>query len=701
MTDAQFLDVYLDRFAGRSDTYALRLEYEKDGKTTAFYAPSTYDSSDPKKQGTVDWVRDVTKKIGSQEYGEKSAWAHLKGKQFIGIYPIHDDSTVKLFVLDFDGKTGDPWIEALRQKQTFQDEAGIRTYLERSRSGNGYHVWGFLEEPMDAGKVRRALAPFILSSEAYDRMFPNQDGVTEALPLGNLIALPLYGPGVKEGKGAFVVPGPSGEVIEVQDQKGYLARTELIPIDVMYKLYEDAPPAPSSAGNPTPRSGPAKEEEGIPGAYKVISQDYGCAWIRWHWDSPGEVTEPEWHALACQFAQLRHGRELFHRFSARDPVRYNASDTDAKFDHALEKNAPHTCEYIRENLHGPPCTCDTRFPDRVTHPYELANISVAELVESLEQGGRIQSGKIGLVQAVKWAQEVEQNPLMGRGLSYGIKTLDKHTGIRNGELIIIGARPGLGKSALGMSIAYNLAVSDTPVYFYSMEMTSEQLWRRALCCGSGVDHTKLLTGRLDKEDWKKVNNLIKDIENRKSFPFFIDDRTRDTDAIFDSVGELIFEHGPGPIIVDYIQLAKKRRGESTHEAVSRFAYDFKYMAKVLGVPVIALAQLNRSADDATADSTSYDSWLRSAGELEQAADVILFILGEKAPGVVERAIVFHKERHRGGGHRVMVDFDQTTQRWGEQGTYKTTASGRPVKPRMGPIRKSVLNDRSPLWDEAA
>ena len=95
--------------------------------------------------------------------------------------------------MDFDKDEAEARKQVARQQEIFLQEAGIPTYIERSRSGNGYHLWGFLEEPVNAGELRFALSPYIDNRDTYDRMFPNQDGTTESSPYGNLIALPLNG----------------------------------------------------------------------------------------------------------------------------------------------------------------------------------------------------------------------------------------------------------------------------------------------------------------------------------------------------------------------------------------------------------------------------------------------------------------------------------------------------------------------------
>jgi replicative DNA helicase len=256
-----------------------------------------------------------------------------------------------------------------------------------------------------------------------------------------------------------------------------------------------------------------------------------------------------------------------------------------------------------------------------------------------------------------------------------------------------------------ISVADDLAQRGIPSYCFSMEMGADQLGRRFLCRRAQIDHTRLLTGQLTREDWQAVQQVL---DSTAEYPVFIDDRTRDTQQLLDIAGEWIFEHGKGPIFIDYLQLAKKRKGESTYDAVSRAGYEYKWMSKLLDVPVVALTQLNRTADDATAESQTYDSWLRASGELEQAADVILFLLGEKTPNeVAERVMVVHKERHRGGGHRIDVEFNQPKMTFASSGTWlapraeAAAAQSLALPQLIQPARRSLMSDKNSWMEKLA
>lgn len=664
MKQAELIELYLKVFAGRPDVYAFRTEWsvEEDGvlQQKAAYIPSTYSGA---KETTQAKVRKIVKQVGSALYGEEAVRAHLYGEQFLGTYPLHDDSTVKWFALDFDGDTPEAaWDEAYTHYCILKHEAGIPCYIEVSRSGNGFHVWAFLEEPLDAGIVRRAVKSFVNKSEWFDRMFPNQNRITELLPLGNLIALPLFGPLVKEGKSCFINPDTREPY---ENQADFLASIERVPIAVLKELADNAPELPEER-DVKKREGAAGAD--LPGVLKVLDPRFGCEWVQWHITNPEEVGEPEWYALACNLAQLQGGRDAFHEIS-RLSIRYSPRDTDIKFDQAIEKNAPHTCEYIRDNLNGPSCECDKRFPGKVYHPFDLYKIKVFDLIKTVEGDGSTTHASEGLSAAYKWAQAVERDPRLGSGIPYGIGPIDEYTGFRPSTLNILAARPSIGKTALALDVAHRQADSNVPVYFFSLEMSKEQLWRRLLCRVAGVSATKMVKGQLSPAEWAKLSAAETDIRTRERYPFYVDDSNRDIRKIMERAWQLQEEHGPGIVIIDYLGLLDWYKGENEYAGNTRNSKESKLLAKALNCPVLMLHQFNRQGDDMGIGAECFDSWLRSTGQIEQDADVILYILGERGHGIKEREIVLQKERDREAGHRVMLEFNQSLMQFAPQGTW--------------------------------
>jgi len=226
-------------------------------------------------------------------------------------------------------------------------------------------------------------------------------------------------------------------------------------------------------------------------------------------------------------------------------------------------------------------------------------------------------------------------------------------------------------TAFSLDVAYRAADSNVPVYYFSLEMSREQLWRRLLCRAAGVSPTKLVKGELTPEDWAKIRATQADLRGRERFPFFVEDSTRDIRKIMDIAWRLKEEHGHGIVVIDYLGLLSWHKGEKEYDATTRNSKESKLLAKATGMPVLELVQLNRTGDDTSVGAEVSDSMLRSSGQIEQDADVILFMLGERGPGIKEREIVIQKERDREAGHRILMEFNPYLMQFGAQGAWFT------------------------------
>ncbi len=213
------------------------------------------------------------------------------------------------------------------------------------------------------------------------------------------------------------------------------------------------------------------------------------------------------------------------------------------------------------------------------------------------------------------------------GLATGFADLDRITsGLHPNELIIIAARPAMGKTAFALNMATKIAAnSDKAVAIFNLEMGAEQLANRMLSSAGQVDGTKMRTGRLEHEDWKKINEAISMLADTK---IYIDD----TPGI--TIGEIRAKcrrlasssDGLGIVIIDYLQLitgSEKFSGNRQQE-VSEISRSLKTMAMELGIPVVALAQLSRSVDGRE-DNRPVLSDLRESGSIEQDADIVAFL----------------------------------------------------------------------------
>lgn len=649
---SELVSHFYDRFSGRLETYALRVEFG--GDRGAAYLPSNHEKAQRQVQD-----------IGTAEFTEAVVRAHLEGRYLIGAYPIQADNKVQWFALDFDGKNGDPYKEALEQATTFVLEAGLKVYVERSQSGNGYHVWGFLDQPVEAHKLRHAIKRFIENTDTYDRMFPNQDNISDTRPLGNLIALPFSGMRQPNGNSTFVVRQGGGDPKPV-DMLTFMREIKSIPAAKIEELFEQA-------GKYEPQREHTVFEgnaEGMPDGYKVNHPVFGCEFIRWCYDNPSEVTEPLWYAAACNLAQLEDGRRIFHEMSSQDASRYDYAATEKKYDQAVRQNKPHSCEVIRDL--GGLCVCDQRFPGKVYHPFELAKLPLATLLDSvvLDDEQTTESIAEGMDSVIDWLYQVQEDPTIGRGLPTGVRSLDRHFGYRMGEITVDAARNSIGKTAWDLQQALHLSMDQgIPTKFFSLEMTARQLWTRALSPITEVTQTRMATGQLTASDWAKIKQAKEDV---KGVPFFVDDTTAHLDSIIESAGRFVGKHakdGKAVIFVDYLQIIPRLPKENEQDQIARSIQALKRLAKILNIHVVVLCQLNRGAEDATNDSRTSDAWLRGSGVIEFVADNIRIILGEKGPGIVQRTMTIHKQRNGEAGIRIDLHFNQPLMLFGDEGAW--------------------------------
>ncbi|MCA9733703.1 MAG: replicative DNA helicase [Deferribacteres bacterium] len=213
------------------------------------------------------------------------------------------------------------------------------------------------------------------------------------------------------------------------------------------------------------------------------------------------------------------------------------------------------------------------------------------------------------------------------GVPSGFHALDdKTSGFQNSDLVILAARPSMGKTALCLNMARNAAVDHgIGVGIFSLEMASYQLALRLLTAEAKVDAHLVRTGKLPKDDWKRLSIAAGRLSNAK---IFIDDTPGISILeIRAKARRLMAEHRIGMIIVDYLQLVHGPNSESRQQEISRISQSLKALAKELNIPVIALSQLSRAVESRT-DKRPMLSDLRESGAIEQDADVVMFVYRE-------------------------------------------------------------------------
>ena len=250
--------------------------------------------------------------------------------------------------------------------------------------------------------------------------------------------------------------------------------------------------------------------------------------------------------------------------------------------------------------------------------------------------------------------ELQQYKGILTGVSTGFKDLDTMTsGLQKSDLILVAARPSMGKTAFTLNIAQNVAMkSRKNVAFFSLEMSKSQLVARVLASVAGIDSKRIRNGQLSTEDWDKVGAVLDDLSEA---PLYIDDTSGLTPQLMKKkLRRLIQERGElGLIVVDYIQLMEnggKKIADNRQQEVSAISRQLKIMAREFNVPLIALSQLSRGVES-RADKTPMLSDLRESGSLEQDADIVAFLNRENYQDTedtsdgVETQVIIRKHRN--------------------------------------------------------
>ncbi len=212
------------------------------------------------------------------------------------------------------------------------------------------------------------------------------------------------------------------------------------------------------------------------------------------------------------------------------------------------------------------------------------------------------------------------------GISTGFIDLDyKTAGLHNSDLIIVAARPAMGKSAFAINIATNAAImSNLPVAIFNLEMSKEQVGNRILCSEAMVDSNKVRTGQLDDDDWMKLASTLGRLSEA---PIYIDDTPGiSIMEVRAKCRKLKLEKNIGLVVIDYLQLVQGsgKKNSSREQEISEISRSLKILAKELDIPVIALSQLSRGAEKRD-DKRPMLSDLRESGAIEQDADIVMFL----------------------------------------------------------------------------
>jgi len=270
---------------------------------------------------------------------------------------------------------------------------------------------------------------------------------------------------------------------------------------------------------------------------------------------------------------------------------------------------------------------------------DLLDYAEMELFKLAEGNIKKEAAKIDIVvkEALKMLEEASKREDGLSGVPSGFTELDRLTnGWQPSDLLIVAARPSMGKTAFVLSMARNIGIDHKRgVAFFSLEMSSIQLVNRLITGESGIASEKLRTGRLDPHEWTQLEVKIRDLVEA---PIFIDDTP--SLSIYDfraKCRRLKSQHNIGIVIIDYLQLMTgpvETKGNREQE-VSMISRSLKAIAKELNIPIIALSQLNRSVETRTGSKRPQLSDLRESGAIEQDADMVMFIHRPEYYGFME------------------------------------------------------------------
>ena len=250
-------------------------------------------------------------------------------------------------------------------------------------------------------------------------------------------------------------------------------------------------------------------------------------------------------------------------------------------------------------------------------------------VAANQTGGAFEPIKNIVIDTVGRVETLYENQGGLTGISTGFRDLDRDTsGLQKSDLILVAARPSMGKTAFTLNIATYAAMHGHTVAFFSLEMSKEQLVQRMLCSEGGIDSQRLRTGQLEDADWDRLINTADRVSKAS---IYIDDTAGiNVMDLRSKARRLKAEHGLDLIVIDYLQLMQGRARSSSdnrQQEISEISRSLKALARELDVPVVALSQLSRSVESRTVKKPMLSD-LRESGSLEQDADIVMFLYRE-------------------------------------------------------------------------
>lgn len=234
------------------------------------------------------------------------------------------------------------------------------------------------------------------------------------------------------------------------------------------------------------------------------------------------------------------------------------------------------------------------------------------------------------------------------GVPTGFSSLDNIlNGLQKSDLVLLAARPSVGKTSFALNIATNAAIrGNVPVAIFSLEMSATQLVSRIMSSEMLINSARLRSGELEDDDWEKVALALNTLSNA---PIYISENTAvKVSDIRATCRRLKAERGLGLIVIDYLQLMQGTRSESRQQEVSDMSRSLKLLAKELNIPILTLSQLSRATEQRKDDNKPKLSDLRESGAIEQDADIVLFLYRDVASEEETNIVKLNIAKHRSG-----------------------------------------------------
>ena len=379
------------------------------------------------------------------------------------------------------------------------------------------------------------------------------------------------------------------------------------------------------------------------------------------------------------FYQTKHGdifEAMIKLFESREPIDLVTLPQKLKSMKLLD--AVGGVSYISTLVEGVPSSANIRHYGEIIQAYytrrRLISDSAAMIEMSFDEGSDIagildsaeqkvfslsqSSTKQGFVpirnvlsESFDRLDELSKKSGSLRGVPSGFTDLDNTlAGMQDSNLIILAARPGMGKTAFSLNIAqYASVVAKVPVGYFSLEMSKEELVDRMLVSQADIDAWRLKTGKLTPSDFEKLSEAMGVLAEA---PLYIDDTPGiSVLEMRTKARRLKSEHNVGLIFVDYLQLVKGRNLENRVQEVAEISQGMKNLARELKIPVIAMSQLSRAIENRGAGSSPQLSDLRESGSIEQDADVVMFLYREDAEDL--SSVKLNIAKHRNGALRTI------------------------------------------------